>query len=652
MAGIARNFFQNSSHFTVYGLNINMVEGNSYRYDMDPGGLTGDAGGLEDGEFEMTDKPVLSIQVLEHAPTFCWMKGYHSVNLLGTIFKTEPQHTAMFFKSPFLAIRGTRELQGKAAHRSFDSLEQRQEVCRGRVSVESDFSCQRSSWSSCGFGTDAGSGIGYFSGESFLYETGSHQEDSNLALVGRISSSHPTLGSRKNIKSATTRFISCEDVQTMKKLHRGSSFQVYSAKHKNRIVVFKEFFGSRAKQHLQQVLNLSHGLMDPCFLKVKGISTSESPTQFIVFDNACSASFELNVASALQEDQTQSVRIGFAIVGGLSAGLSYICRKGIPLSLFSVENLEIYVTDDDELKIGSAPSKTDVAEAPGDAQEDRLWEIFNQSCLNAFERANRLLYPKVPPQSLVAIVPASENETISERSNFGESSPVAHSSKPRRDLVWEAARRRTSTVELVAQHYQDYLDITRLKPVGSFALRQLKAQTRRLILQKLHQCPSYKREEITFTTTITENAIISHSTPFNGEICYVCGEQVGESSLFSPKATKGRVKGPVDYDKQCGVINDKGLPCRRSVTCKSHSMGAKRAVQGRSRKYDDLLLVWQREHNPNFVEPVKKQRRLKEEKEKLEEELAEEAAAAMSLDLTKKVEGGRMGYMYTYTEGG
>ncbi|KAF9268999.1 SCA7-domain-containing protein [Marasmius fiardii PR-910] len=105
----------------------------------------------------------------------------------------------------------------------------------------------------------------------------------------------------------------------------------------------------------------------------------------------------------------------------------------------------------------------------------------------------------------------------------------------------------------------------------------------------------------------------------------------------TPKVTKGRLKGPVDYDKQCGVINDKNLPCSRSLTCKSHSMGAKRAVQGRSRAYDELLLDWQREHNPNFVEPVKKEtkaeKKEKREKEKLEKKrLAEEAAIAAGLD--------------------
>lgn len=103
------------------------------------------------------------------------------------------------------------------------------------------------------------------------------------------------------------------------------------------------------------------------------------------------------------------------------------------------------------------------------------------------------------------------------------------------------------------------------------------------------------------------------------------------------KVTKGRVKGPADYDKHCGVINDKGVPCSRSLTCKSHSMGAKRAVQGRSRNYDDLLLDWQRVHNPNFVEPVKREtkaeKKEKREREKLEKKrLVDEAAAALGLD--------------------
>ncbi|KAL4081831.1 SCA7, zinc-binding domain-containing protein [Scleroderma yunnanense] len=123
------------------------------------------------------------------------------------------------------------------------------------------------------------------------------------------------------------------------------------------------------------------------------------------------------------------------------------------------------------------------------------------------------------------------------------------------------------------------------------------------------------------------------------------GEEVddpSEPSKKKPKMTKGRTKGPVDYDKQCGVINDKGLPCSRSLTCKAHSMGAKRAVQGRSKSYDELLLEWNRAHNPNWVEPVKKETKA-EKKEKREKERAEKkrmAAIASGLDpksaVTKK----------------
>ncbi|KAJ7180490.1 SCA7, zinc-binding domain-containing protein [Mycena filopes] len=110
-----------------------------------------------------------------------------------------------------------------------------------------------------------------------------------------------------------------------------------------------------------------------------------------------------------------------------------------------------------------------------------------------------------------------------------------------------------------------------------------------------------------------------------------------KKSKPTTKVTKGRTKGPVDYDQQCGVINDKNLPCSRSLTCKSHSMGAKRAVEGRSRKYDDLLIDWQRAHNPNFVEPVKREtkaeKKEKREKEKLEKKkLAEEHAVALGVD--------------------
>lgn len=101
------------------------------------------------------------------------------------------------------------------------------------------------------------------------------------------------------------------------------------------------------------------------------------------------------------------------------------------------------------------------------------------------------------------------------------------------------------------------------------------------------------------------------------------------------KITKGRIKGPIDFDRQCGVINDKGQQCSRALTCKSHSMGAKRAVQGRSKPYDELLTALQIERNPDYKEKPKRQtkqeKQEKKEKEKAEKKrLATEQAAALA----------------------
>lgn len=62
------------------------------------------------------------------------------------------------------------------------------------------------------------------------------------------------------------------------------------------------------------------------------------------------------------------------------------------------------------------------------------------------------------------------------------------------------------------------------------------------------------------------------------------------------KAKSGKPKGPVDVEKQCGVLLPDGKQCARSLTCKSHSMGAKRAVPGRSLPYDMLLAQYQKKN--------------------------------------------------------
>jgi len=63
-----------------------------------------------------------------------------------------------------------------------------------------------------------------------------------------------------------------------------------------------------------------------------------------------------------------------------------------------------------------------------------------------------------------------------------------------------------------------------------------------------------------------------------------------------PAKPEPKPKAPVDVEKQCGVPLPNGLLCARSLTCKSHSMGAKRAVMGRSQPYDVLLAAYQRKN--------------------------------------------------------
>ncbi|KAK6466065.1 SCA7, zinc-binding domain-containing protein [Scheffersomyces coipomensis] len=67
-----------------------------------------------------------------------------------------------------------------------------------------------------------------------------------------------------------------------------------------------------------------------------------------------------------------------------------------------------------------------------------------------------------------------------------------------------------------------------------------------------------------------------------------------------PKAV-AKPKGPVDVEKQCGVPLASGGFCARSLTCKTHPMGAKRAVLGRSAPYDVLLQQYQKRNQAKIA---------------------------------------------------
>ncbi|KAF2201727.1 SCA7-domain-containing protein [Delitschia confertaspora ATCC 74209] len=67
------------------------------------------------------------------------------------------------------------------------------------------------------------------------------------------------------------------------------------------------------------------------------------------------------------------------------------------------------------------------------------------------------------------------------------------------------------------------------------------------------------------------------------------------------KQKVAKPKGPVDVERQCGVSLGDGRFCARSLTCKSHSMGLKRAVPGRSLPYDMLLAQYQKRNHARIA---------------------------------------------------
>lgn len=68
-----------------------------------------------------------------------------------------------------------------------------------------------------------------------------------------------------------------------------------------------------------------------------------------------------------------------------------------------------------------------------------------------------------------------------------------------------------------------------------------------------------------------------------------------------PKAAAAKAKGPVDVETHCGVPLPSGGHCARSLTCKTHLMGAKRAVPGRLAPYDVLLQQYQKRNKAKMA---------------------------------------------------
>ncbi|KAF0451019.1 SCA7-domain-containing protein [Gigaspora margarita] len=99
-----------------------------------------------------------------------------------------------------------------------------------------------------------------------------------------------------------------------------------------------------------------------------------------------------------------------------------------------------------------------------------------------------------------------------------------------------------------------------------------------------------RKRSVTSEAELTERSISTKASTSISDTrsSPVKKQQIKKEKEKKTKLTK-RNKGPIDLDRQCGVIEHTGTQCSRSLTCKSHSMALKRAVQGRSQPFNTLL---------------------------------------------------------------
>ncbi|CAI5273587.1 ASB_HP2_G0019700.mRNA.1.CDS.1 [Saccharomyces cerevisiae] len=138
---------------------------------------------------------------------------------------------------------------------------------------------------------------------------------------------------------------------------------------------------------------------------------------------------------------------------------------------------------------------------------------------------------------------------------------------------------------------------------------------------------NYKKNDSSFNPLKRSTSMESANTPnMDTKRSKTGTPQTFSSSIKKQKKVKQRnptEKHLIDFNKQCGVELPEGGYCARSLTCKSHSMGAKRAVSGRSKPYDVLLADYHREHQTKIGAAAEK-RAKQQELQKLQKQIQKE----------------------------
>ncbi|KAJ7227501.1 hypothetical protein GGX14DRAFT_539425 [Mycena pura] len=347
----------------------------------------------------------------------------------------------------------------------------------------------------------------------------------------------------------------------------GPGYLLHFGETKGKAIIVKVFnAGPTVREQLESTVALLKGLIHPNVLQIEGVSSRAELTQFIIYEHAYWKMAEGPLATALKEDLTRSITLGFKMIAGLSSGMNYLGLQGISLAPLGAENFDIFLDIDDRFLISINPrisTETEVAEdqEPED-NLNRAWNVFNAVCQKVLKSANLALHNEnierdpvaLEPQASVSQHPLGPSVPVSAPTVESSSAQIISDSAeisvpPRREYVWRTIDRGQQSLATVARRIALEIDMKLTSSVNKLAWTDARSA---------HRCAGYVREEITLATTSVDSAVISHDAPSPLEICSICREVVGFHEQFRCI---------------CGALDPGSRPTVKCVVCKfwSHS---------------------------------------------------------------------------------
>ncbi|KAJ7808705.1 hypothetical protein B0H14DRAFT_2868866 [Mycena olivaceomarginata] len=327
------------------------------------------------------------------------------------------------------------------------------------------------------------------------------------------------------------KIIRTKHLKLSREIASGPRYSLHAAENNGRAIIIKVFnAGPGVRDQLESTVTLSKGLMHPNVLRIEGISSSMSLIQFIAYESVYWRNTESSLATALKNDLTRSITLGFKM-----AGINHIGAQGISMRSMDAQNFDVFLDVDDRFLISINPSWTQNTDSIDfrDPQDNKPWDIFNALCQRVLKSANRVLHNEGiernpaaldrlrQPSSLLRdlLAPSLYSpETTSSRSVADQQPPVP----PRREYVWRTINRGQKSLAAVATRIA--LDLE----MKMSALNRLTSTD----TQNPHRCAGYIREEITLASTTDESAVVAHDAPSPLEVCAVCREVVGRRESF------------------------------------------------------------------------------------------------------------------------